>query len=85
MATLTQRIWDVQGETGEFYGEATYDDVSGKISVIHAVNNDSVNHSVIVTWKGQEFTTTIFAHSTADYNPPNNVKWGQDQFDIRTL
>lgn len=83
MATVSTTIWDVGG--GLFTGVATYDDVSGKIASIVATNNDAVPHSVIVTWKGQEFTTVIGAHSAVTYNPPANVKWGQDQFDIRTV
>jgi hypothetical protein len=85
VAVLTQRVWDVRGVTGEFYGEATYDDTSGKISLLHAVNNDSVPHTVIVTWKGQDFSMTVDPGVPHDYTPPNNVKWGQDQFDIRTV
>lgn len=85
MATVTTRIWDVQGERGEFYGTATYDDVTGKISSIVATNNDNVPHSVIVTWKGADTTTVVPAGQTITYNPPAAVKWGTDQFSIRTL
>jgi hypothetical protein len=85
MAVVTTRIWDVWGPTGEFFGDATYDDTSGKISKVVATNTDSVDHQVIVTWKGTDFPTVVPAGQAVTYNPPANVKWGQDQFDIRTL
>jgi hypothetical protein len=85
VAAVTTRIWYARGEAGEFTGEATYDDVSGHVDSIAATNTDSVPHDVIVTWKGQEFVTTVPAGQAMTYTPPANVKWGQDQFDIRTV
>ncbi len=90
MTLLTQNIITLGPDGDLFRLSATYEDTSGRIDSLDAVNNDTREHVVRVYYqRGNQpvdiFDTTVPAGGTAQYIPPANVKWGSERFDIALI
>lgn len=92
MAVITTPLITVGPDGSIFRLSATYEDTSGRIDSLDAVNNDTLPHTVRVYYQRgnqavQTFDTVVPAAvdgvpGTASYVPPANVKWGSERFDI---
>jgi len=88
MALVDNRVcqlWADDGTSSDF--TITADDVTGAIDHVTVVNNTPLPAVFTATWKGNTFTTTVPAHTTRTWTPPNQMKnqanWQLDQIPFR--